>query len=181
MTAPIDLFQFCPRCGQPCSAVPGSMVLRCQRCSFLYHFNPAVAVGVFLEGPDRRVLLVERDRDPARGMLALPGGFVDIGETAEDALRREVREEVDLQIEELRFLCSAANQYLYADVTYPVLDLFFVAIARDIVTVAALDGVASLHWFEPRELPLERIAFPSVRSAAQIYQGLRASASPASQ
>jgi ADP-ribose pyrophosphatase YjhB (NUDIX family) len=63
---------------------------------------------------------------PAKGKLAVPGGFIDIGETAEDGLRREIREEVNLAPGELRYLCTQVNDYVYRDINYPVLDLYFV-------------------------------------------------------
>ena len=74
---------------------------------------------------DGRVLLVRRAREPAAGTLDLPGGFIDFGETAEVALVRELREELDLAIEVLDYLGSYPNVYPYAGVRYHTLDLCF--------------------------------------------------------
>jgi len=165
---PCQLFQFCPRCGQQPPGAP-TAPFRCPACGLVLYFNPAVAVGVILLGPDERALLVRRAHEPAKGKLGLPGGFVDFGETAEEALRREVREEVSLELASFEFLCSAVNAYAYRDVTYPVLDLFFVARAEAVGRAAPLDGVAGLCWLRPAEINLDEIAFPSMRQALRVF------------
>src|SRR5262245_33058435 len=117
---PLEAFRFCPQCGRPNPARTGA-TLHCEGCSFLYHFNPAAAAGAFLVDPNDRVLFIRRAHEPARGKLAVPGGFIDIGETAEAGLRREILEEVNLRIDALEYLCSEVNHYHYRDLTYPVL------------------------------------------------------------
>ena len=110
--------------------------------------------------------------------LAMPGGFIDEGETAEEAVRREFVEEVGFAPEGIEFLCSQPNQYLYKEVTYPVLDFFFVARARGDEVPQALDGVASVHWLDPLAIEPEEIAFPSMRYALEIYRRRRDEARP---
>ena len=60
--------------------------------------RPVVSVGAVIVDADR-VLLVKRGREPLKGRWSLPGGVVEIGETLEDALKREVREETGLAID----------------------------------------------------------------------------------
>ena len=128
-----------------------------------------MAVAAIIVDESSRVLFIKRAREPDKGKLALPGGFVDIGETAEDALRREVREEVNLEIGPLEFLCSQTNEYRYLGTTYPVLDLFFITRARSLEGIAALDGVDGFSWLDPRTVPPADIAFRSIREAIRIH------------
>ncbi len=166
---PSHFFLYCPRCGARQATPPAENVFLCRPCGFAYYFNPALAVAALLLDPEGRVLLIERAREPAKGKLALPGGFVDIGETAEGALRREIKEEVNLELNTLEFLCSRTNQYQYREVTYPLVDLFFRARVNSIHNAVALDEVASLHWTDPAKIDPDRIAFPSIREALQLY------------
>lgn len=141
----------------------------CSACGHTQYFNPAVAVAAILLGPDGRALLLRRAKDPGKGKLGLPGGFVDIGETAEDALRREIREEVNLKVGALEFLCTLPNEYHYKSVTYPVLDLFFVARAKSVAGLAALDGVESFLWLDPAQVDLSALAFPPNAEALRRF------------
>lgn len=170
---PFAFFRHCPRCGQaagPPATVPVPCRFRCVACAFQYFFNPTVAVAVFLRRDDGRALFIRRAKDPGRGLLAPPGGFIDIGETAEDAARREVLEEVGLEFAELAFLCSAPNEYTYGEVSYPVLDLFFVARALSTNGRLAPDEVAECVWLDPIGVEPGTMAFPSMRNALRTWQ-----------
>ncbi|HYT59019.1 MAG TPA: NUDIX domain-containing protein, partial [Haliangiales bacterium] len=92
---PREFFHHCPRCGAKQAALPAGNSFKCAACGFLYYFNPAIAVAGFVFAADGRALFIRRAKEPAKGRLALPGGFVDFNETAEEALRRETREEVN--------------------------------------------------------------------------------------
>jgi mutator protein MutT len=141
----------------------------CANCAFTFFFNPASAAAAFIARSDGRVLFLRRAQDPAKGRLGLPGGFIDYEETAEEAVRREVREEIGLELLTLSYLCSRPNQYPYREVTYRVLDFFFRAEIHGHAAPAALDEVESCEWLHPREMDPEDIAFRSVREALKFY------------
>lgn len=162
---PSSFFRFCPACGTARPSIRNGALLHCGACGFHFHFNPAVSVSAFLRRRDGRILLIRRARAPGRGMLAPPGGFVDIGETAEEALARELREEVGVDATSVRFLCSSTNRYRYREVTYPVVDLFFTARIQSPAKASALDDVREIGWFAPDEVESGRLAFPSMRAA----------------
>lgn len=167
---PAQAHHHCPRCGAKQSAPPAGNVFTCAACGFRLFFNPAVAIAVFIRREDGRALFIHRAKDPGKGRLAPPGGFIDLGETAEDAARREIREEVGLELADLRFLCSQPNTYHYAEVTYPVLDFFFTARALNAQAAAALEDVAKFEWLDPLAVPAEQMAFPSMQAALAEWQ-----------
>ncbi len=165
-------FRHCPRCGRSIVPPDGDRPLTCTGCGFRLYFNPAVAVAVFIQDPAGRVLLIRRAKDPGAGQLAPPGGFIDRGERAEDAVHREVYEEVGLRLTDLRFLGSQPNEYPFAGVLYPVLDLFFTArladpsVASGTVDPGEVDAAA---WHAPGDVRAGDLAFPSMRAAWQEW------------
>jgi ADP-ribose pyrophosphatase YjhB (NUDIX family) len=119
---------------------------------------------------ERRLLLIRRAREPGKGLLAMPGGFVDAGESAEQALLREVREEVGLELRDVTYFGSYPNRYPYAGVTYSTLDIFFMCGTDDPSRVRALDAVSAVEWRDPQGVREADIAFESMRAAIRAYR-----------
>lgn len=166
---PIDHFRHCPGCGS--AATVGTNPFRCSACRFTYYFNPTVSAGAFLTDAIGRYLVIRRAKEPAKGLLGIPGGFIDIGEKAEDALCREAREEVGLEIADVRFLGSFPNQYFYKGVTYPVCDLLFTGTAVNPESARELDGVAGIEWRTLESLREDEFAFDSMKAALRVMRG----------
>lgn len=169
MPALIDHFKYCPACAQPLASPMQARAVHCSSCGFLFFLSTTVATGVLLSRPDGAVLFIRRAKEPAKGLLALPGGFIEIGETAETGLRREILEEVGLTIGGVEYLCSAVNAYEYRSVTYPVLDLFFMAEVEETIEPEPLEDVAEICWLDPARVEPAQLAFPSLRAAVRQY------------
>ena len=159
---PADVFGHCPRCATP--RVPGSIPVTCDSCGLVLFLNPAVAAAAFVFDAGGRVLLLRRAHDPARGLLACPGGFLDAGETAEDGVRRETREEVGVELDRIEYVTSCPNLYAYRGVTYPVCDLVFRAVAVNPADARPLDGAAAVEWRELAGVRPGELAFASLRA-----------------
>jgi len=170
---PSAWFRFCPSCGRGPADRPDPQVFSCPACGFHYHFNPVVAAGVVVEGDDGRVLFVRRAKEPSRGLLAFPGGFVDFGETAEGAVAREAHEETGIDVRDLRFLGSWPNLYEWRGVTYPVVDLYFTGCLGVGEVPSARHEVEEIVWLRPEEVDPSALAFPTTRSAFACYREAR--------
>jgi ADP-ribose pyrophosphatase YjhB (NUDIX family) len=162
-------FRRCPRCGEALAAA-GANPLACAACGFTFFFNPTVSAAAIVLRADGHALFIRRGHEPALGALAFVGGFIDAGESPEDALRREMREEVGIELAEVRYLCARPNVYPYRGVSYHVVDLIFVARAADGAQPRVLDGVAAVEWHDPRAVDPATLAFPSMTFALALYQ-----------
>ena len=88
---------------------------------------------------------------------------------AEDALRREIREEVGLEVERLDYFCSLPNVYHYRGVTYQVLDFFFLGRVTAKAAQADPGEVTEVCWLARSQIVLEEIAFDSVREMLRRF------------
>lgn len=164
------LFRHCPVCGAADFFTSDSLrSKRCAACGFVYYLNASAAVACFVRNENGGILLCRRAKDPARGSLDLPGGFVDPGETVEEALRRELKEEIGSDVVESRFLFSLPNQYEYSGLTVPTLDLFFDCRLASHESLKAADDVAECFFCNPTEIPLEDFGLPSIRKAVGFF------------
>lgn len=165
----IRIYRYCPRCAAEAMTVRGPQLVVCGACGLHLYYNPCAAVGAFLVDRAGRVLFIRRARDPAAGKLGLPGGFIDNGESAEAGLRREVREEVGLEVGPIEFLCSQPNTYPYGGIVYPTLDFYFVAHVADFESARALDEVQGLVVRAQGEVTEDELAFPSLKAAWRVF------------
>lgn len=160
-----DCYRHCPRCGRAPLSRKDDGGFVCNACGMVRYLNPSTAVAGFLIDPAGRTLLIRRASDPGKGRLAPPGGFVDAGESAEDALRREILEEVGLSVGNLRYIASFPNRYIFKGTAIPVVDLFFSAEVQSFEGAAALDDVHAVEILSLDELDPEQLAFPSIQKA----------------
>ena len=117
--------------------------------------NPTPTVDIILQR-DSKILMVRRKKDPFKHQLALPGGFINEGETAEEAARREAIEETSLEVEPIEI------QGVYSDPKRDprkhVMSIVFVGIIVG-GSDRAGDDAESIEWVELGNIEKQEIAF----------------------
>ena len=166
MSHPLDRFAFCPVCGSRHFEVNNFKSKRCQDCGFTYYANPCSATAAFIINDRQEMLVVRRGKEPAKGTLDLPGGFVDMYETVEDGMRREIKEETGLDVTDIRYLFSSPNIYMYSGLGVHTLDMdFLVPVHGSDVTVKAADDAAEALWIPLSQVDASEFGLDSIRHA----------------
>jgi ADP-ribose pyrophosphatase YjhB (NUDIX family) len=148
--------RFCPRCGAPANvAFPRS--LHCADCGYAAFYNPKPVAAAIPRDGDGRLILLRRGFDPGAGLWTFPGGFVDLGESVEDAARRETREELEIDVA----LGRLVGVYSRADERVVLVVFEGVALGEPRTTPEAPE----VRAFAPGDIPWNQLAFWSTERA----------------
>lgn len=159
---------YCPQCGRPGLQSREDHEFRCD-CGSHYFHNVAAAVAAILQCGDE-ILVTRRAREPGKGQLDFPGGFVDPAESLEQTLRRELHEELGLDIAGLpcHWLGSASNLYPYDEIRYYTCDSYFHLPLPQKPAIQGQDDVAEAFWLPLATLDPREFAFGSSRDGLAI-------------
>lgn len=169
MEHPLAQFRFCPKCGSTHFEVHNGKSKHCADCGFTYYFNPSSATVALIRNERGDLLVCRRAKDPAKGTLDLPGGFVDMFETGEEGVIREVREETGLDVVRAQYLFSLPNLYLYSGFLVHTLDMFFSCTVADAGRFHAMDDAADAFFLSLRDIRLEDFGLDSVRRGLERF------------
>jgi len=135
----------CPRCGAPTHSAQAGHVRRCPECQALHFPRTDPAVIMLVTDDSDRALLGRQPSWPPRRYSTL-AGFVEPGETLEDAVRREVAEEVGVVVGDVRYAGSQPWPFPSS------LMVGFFATARSTAIHADMDEIAEAGWFTRQEV-----------------------------
>lgn len=137
--------QFCGLCGHALKTSAHEPARECPSCGFkVYPKISPVCIGLVLKGEE---LLLARSPHFPPGMYSALAGFVEVGESAEACLRREIREEAGIEIGNIRWFGSQAWPYPHT------LMMGFIADYVSGELVAQEDEIEDIGWFEKDALP----------------------------
>ena len=163
------LFRSCPICGSDRFYIHNALSKKCEDCGFVYYANPRAATVALIRNAKGEILVARRGKEPAKGTLDLPGGFVDNYETGEEAVAREVMEETGLKVDEVKYLFSLPNIYPYSGIVVHTLDQFYECRINDMSQISAMDDVADLMWIAPKEIKPELFGLTSINKGVKKY------------
>jgi len=166
---PLQSFRYCPVCGSEHFVENNFKSKKCEQCGFVYYFNSSSATAIFITNKAGELLVVRRAKDPAKGSLDLPGGFVDMYETAEECMIREVKEETGLLISNPEYLFSLPNIYRYSGFDVHTVDMFFKYSVDNFNGLIAGDDAESLLFIEKSKINPDKFGLNSIRKAVNTW------------
>jgi len=166
-TQPKEVLKYCPRCGSNRFICQNKREFICQICSFHFFINSSSAVAALIFDQDGRVMLSRRGVDPNKGMLDLPGGFVDPMESAEEAIYREIKEELGVEVTELQYFISYPNEYVFSEFSVYTTDLAFLCKVDDLKNIKPMDDITCVEFKYPEEIILSELCSNSMKQIIQ--------------
>ena len=163
------LFTHCPACGSAKFVQNNQKSKRCESCGFVFYMNASAAIAAFIVNNAGDLLVCRRGKEPEKGTLDLPGGFVDDNESAEQAVIREIGEELQAKVTESRYVFSLPNRYKYSGLMIPTLDMFFACKLEDITNLKPSDDVADCFFVPLNELKPELFGLESIKKAVGMF------------
>jgi NADH pyrophosphatase NudC (nudix superfamily) len=163
MAHSLDKFKYCPVCGSSRFDIHNEKSKQCADCGFTYYANPSSATVALIVNEKNELLTVRRGKEPAKGTRDLPGGFVDMDETGEQGVAREVLEETGLIVNRSEFLFSYPNLYKYSGMIIHTLDMFFRCYVDDMSAVHAMDDAAGYEWIPLDAIVVDEFGLDSIR------------------
>lgn len=166
MKHPLEKFKYCPVCGSAHFVVNNFKSKKCEDCGFTYYANPCSATAAFIVNDKEELLVVRRAKEPAKDTLDLPGGFCDMGETVEEGMIREIKEETGMEVTDIEYLFSSPNEYVYSGMGIHTLDMDYLArVHCDSVAVTAHDDAAEAMWIPINKVNPAEFGLTSIRNA----------------
>lgn len=156
--------KFCGVCGQPMQTRPDEPIRECTSCKHkIYPRISPVSIGLVMKGNE---MLLARSPHFPPGIYSALAGFVEVGESVEQCLRREVREEAGIEIKNIRWFGS--QSWPFPD----SLMIGFIADYADGEILPQINEIEDLRWFKKNELP--SLPHPSTLAYQMIQSVLRA-------
>jgi NADH pyrophosphatase NudC (nudix superfamily) len=164
-----EAYQYCLYCGSK-AKLENNDRLVCAKCGKKYFFTPSIGAAGFCKNSKGEILVIERNAEPKKGTLGLPAGFVDINDDSlESALRREILEEIGLEITNIKYLSSHHTIYTHQGVDRPHMSTFFVCDIKEGELKIDENEVIKPIFVDLKTIDLERFGFDSTRMAIRDY------------
>lgn len=171
----IDLIQYCPQCGHKYSEtdIDRTGTFKCSNCKFRNYVKSFPTVCAIIPNDKGEILMVERTFDPGKGEFDPPGGYVNYGESPEEAIKRELKEELGVDIVVDKVINVGKTEYVQNEINYPtVLTCFLTKPINSAEIKLNADENSSYKYFSIEEILQGKIniLWKPVLEAIKIYR-----------
>ena len=163
-----ELFRYCPKCGHETLSIDDRHIT-CSSCTFSWYVSPNACNGVVITNKKHEILLVRRRFDPRKGFWDLPGGFIGFGENAEESLAREIKEELEIELQNIEYLGTFSDRYLYNNTHYHTFGVMFTADYLEDSLPEPHDDISEVAFFPYQKIPYDALAFPSMHHVLELF------------
>ena len=143
--------EYCSNCGKKniYGFIDGSNRYHCPSCHAIHYENPKPTATIVCMN-NNQILLAKRAYEPAKGEWGLPGGFMELNETLEEATQRELKEETNLKGHVSSILSTCSH---YGTIFGDILLIGVEVIVDDFSMMKPGDDVSDLKFFNMDDLP----------------------------
>ncbi len=168
-------YKFCPMCKTELKKKidEGFKRLTCPKCDFVYYNNSRpTASAVIIDNNKNKVLLCRRNIEPCKNFWDVPGGFLEGGEHPKVGVKREIKEELGIEIEIIDMLGIFMDRYgADASTGEYTLNIYFLARIKSGNPKPASD-INEIKWFKKNNLP-EKMAFKNNEQALEVWKKMK--------
>jgi NAD+ diphosphatase len=151
---------FCQKCGSKTNRIRKNIFecISCQRKEFI---NPKPTNAIIIESEKGEILFAKRKDNPGKGLWDLPGGFMNPGETIEESMKRELKEETGGTLKKFEYFGSYSGNYLYQGEDLPIIVACFIGKLKN-SNLKANDDVEELFFISKSKLLSKKFAFNKI-------------------
>lgn len=166
-----EAFRFCMLC-QGEFKHNSDIEKECTKCGYIYFIAAKPSAGGIILNSKNQILLIKRNRNPFKGSLDIPAGFVDYNETFEEALVREMKEEVNLDVANFKFWKSIIGDYDFKGVVKQYITSIFIMKVNDLQEKMVLGGddAVDAKFYDLADIDLTQVSFKSTRDLLSELQ-----------
>lgn len=166
--------KYCPNDASVLIYAEDEKVLTCSKCGLKLFQNSKPTVSAVISDDQNRVLLAKRKSECRNGLWGAPGGFLENGEELIDGLKREVREEVGVEVEVLGLVFCMVEDEPYPKSSFENSHVINFQFKCKVISgePKSLHETSEVRWFSKDEIPWDQIAFPGVKGALRIFFGI---------
>ncbi|SRR5260221_2750105 len=165
---PKEVFSFCPKCGTKFNE--NENIKNCSNCGFRLYINSIPTVALVLTNKEGKVLLLKRKVEPQKDKLDLIGGFLELNETFEDAVLRECKEEIDVNVHNLKFIGTYHDRYLFNGLNYYIVSVAYSAIIEDESLIKLNNENSEFEFIDVNAIDDDEFAFKSLGKIIEDFK-----------